>query len=382
MDLTKMSVESLENLKVDNIDQMGVIKAYLKDGLSNTELTEDVVNAKEIEIKALVDLNKEIDDVIGKRLNNITKQTKESGENMKNKAYGVLKAYFEGATKENGYVLTADVTDTFTTEGNTIILEDEKIVKTEHETVKDLRKFVNTVKVSVPSGKTVTSSRKRQGLSAKTELGTFPILKGLLNNERDFKTAPKGGEFTVSYELIRDSAFDIEKFFNNELNAEKLVTYNTDILTAWDTLTAVEVTDADVLKTTVQAGIPLKYKKPNLIINRSAQILLSTQKYVDGRYIFGEDASKPDSGYVFGKYCEVVDDADLGGVDGVPLGYLVSEDAVDLYDYEAFSIENFDKSKLGTKFALYMQYGVAVVNNDAGIKLTFNFEEPVVEPEV
>ena len=75
MDLTKMSVESLENLKVDNIDQMGVIKAYLKDGLSNTELTEDVVNAKEIEIKALVDLNKEIDDVIGKRLNNITKQT-------------------------------------------------------------------------------------------------------------------------------------------------------------------------------------------------------------------------------------------------------------------------------------------------------------------
>ena len=376
-------------------DELTDLNKQVNDIISETEGLEPKIEVAKSELETLEAQLSEIEAAVikdnedGAVKGNGNKNNKKEGsdsdmENVIKRQAKVLKDFIKGQSTKFTGVLSDEVRKEFiTTEDNRIVIpEDTKYVQ-EHEDVVDFRDFINVVKVSAPSGKTITSSRTRQGLQDKTETGDFPLLQGLLNEEKSYDTKAKGGRFIISHELVKDAAFDVEKFFNIELQAEKLITYNKDILAEFNKLDTLEVTNNDEVKLALEGAIPLKYGKKVLVITKSGYEQLSIAKYGDGRYVYQPDVNSDKKFLLHGVTVVKVDDEDLGET-GDAIGFLLTKSAVDFFDYEAFNVTFVDNDNLGLKAALYARYGVKLNKKDAGLKIEFNLDltsETPVDPE-
>lgn len=379
MDLTQLSIGNLKQLQADNNDKIKEIKQFVNDGIVQAGLTEKDIDLKQSDINTLHKQNQDIDGIISSRESVNNTNIKESGKQM-NKTE-LLAGYIEKVVETKQNVISDDIKQEFiTTQDNKIIIPESLKFEQDQEEVVDLRKYVNVVGVPTSSGTVVTSSRDRQGLQTKNEDGEFGVLKGLMNEEKEYTTTAKGGVFTLSHEIIKDAGFNITKFIEKELQDEKKVTYNADILTEFNKLNEVAIGDLDTLKSTLIKGIPAKYGK-TLVLTISAFEQVALMKYTDGRYVFSNHPTEKDSYLIFGVQVDVVED-EVFGETGDAIGYLISNKAVDLYDYESFSLSFVDNPSLGSKFAVYMRYGTDLVNEDAGLKLTFGLDDTTtpVEP--
>lgn len=317
---------------------------------------------------------------------NLVKQNNNKGSESKmdkiKKEASVLKRYItEQASNFTGRVSEEIKKEFITAEDNRVIIPDNVTFLQEHEEIVDLRQFVSIVPVSGPSGTTWTSSRTRTGLQPKNEDGEFPVLRGLLNEDKAYSTSALGGVFTISHEIIKDAAFDVERFYGVELQAEKIVTYNDAILTEFAKLTNVTVTTGDELKVALQSKIPVKYGKKVLVVTASGYDKLSLLKYKDGQYKYDSNVNAESNFLLHGVQVIRVDDEVLGET-GDEIGFLLTKSAVDLFAYEEFGLTFLEKITLGLKCATYVRFGAAINKADAGVKLTFDFDDAEVEPVI
>lgn len=344
---------------------------------TKAEVLQSELSSLECQLKS-IEVVEETEDL--SKQNNKIKGSESKMDKIKKEA-SVLKGYIkEQASNFTGRV-TEDIKKSFiTAEDNRVIIPDNTTYLQEHEEIVDLRQFVNVIPVSSPSGTTWTSSRTRIGLQPKNESGEFPVLQGLLNEEKTYNTNALGGVFTISHEMIKDAAFDVERFYGVELQAEKLVTYNSSILNSLQQLLEEVVTTGDELKLALQSKIPVKYGKKVLLVTATGYDQLSLLKYKDGTYKYDPNVNNESNFLLHGVEVVKVDDEVLG-VTGEAIGFLVTKSAVDLFTYEDFGLTFLEKITLGLKCATYVRYGTAVNKVDAGVKLTFNFGATEVTPE-
>lgn len=352
-----------------------VVNKY-QESKTQAEVIQSELSSLEGKLKS-VEVVEETEDLT--KQNNIIKGSESKMDKIKKEA-SVLKGYITEQAKNFTGKVSNEISNVFiTAEDNRVIIPDNTTYLQEHEEIVDLRQFVNVIPVSAPSGTTYTSSRSRTGLQPKNENGEFPVLQGLLNDEKQYTTSALGGVFTISHEIIKDAAFDVERFYGVELQAEKLVTYNSSILNTLHQLEGVTVTTGDELKLTLQSKIPVKYGKKVLLVSATGYDQLSLLKYKDGTYKYDPNVNNESNFLLHGVEVVKVDDEVLG-VSGEAIGYLLTKSAVDLFAYEEFGLTFLEKITLGLKCATYVRFGTAVNKIDAGLFLTFNFDGAEVTP--
>lgn len=365
-------------------DELVALQGNVEEVVSKYTESKTQAEVIQSELTTLESKLKEVDVVgVGESLakqKNTNKGSESKMDKIKKQA-SVLKGYItEQSSNFTGKVSDEIKKEFITAADNRVIIPDNTTYLQEHEEVVDLRQFVSVVPVSAPSGTTYTSSRTRTGLQPKTESGEFPVLTGLLNEDKQYTTNALGGVFTISHEIIKDAAFDVERFYGVELQAEKIVTYNNAILAEFAKLDDFHVLTADDLKVTLQSKIPVKYGKKVLLVTASGYDKLSILKYKDGKYKYDANVNEESNFMLHGVQVVRVDDEVLGET-GDEIGYLLTKSAVDLFTYEEFGLTFLEKITLGLKCATYVRFGAAINKKDAGIKITFNFNAEEFTPE-
>lgn len=353
-----------------------VVNKY-QESKTQAEVVQSELSSLEGQLKS-VEVVEETEDL--SKQNNIIKGSESKMDKIKKEA-SVLKGYITEQAKNFTGKVTDEIKKEFiTAEDNRVIIPDNITYLQEHEEIVDLRQFVNVVPVSSSSGTTWTSSRTRTGLQPKQENGEFPVLQGLLNEDKQYKTQAFGGVFTISHEIIKDAAFDVERFYGVELQAEKLVTYNNAILNVFNGLGNMVVTNSDELKVALQSKIPVKYGKKILLVTASGYDKLSLLKYQDGHYKYDPDVNSESNFLLHGVQVIKVDDEVLGNP-GEEFGFLITKSTVDLFTYEDFGLTFLEKITLGLKCATYVRFGATMNKLDSGVKIFLNFNEGEVDPD-
>lgn len=246
--------------------------------------------------------------------------------------------------------------------------------KTLPETVVDLRKLVQTVKVSTPTGKYPILKSTEAVMHTVEELEANPDLDKPQFENVLYDVDTYRGQIPVSRESLDDSDEDLGALIARHIQRIALNTANSKIVENLKTATAKTVKNLDEIKTIINTEFDPAYNL-QFVVSQSFYNEVDLMKDNEGRYMLQPSITAQSGKALLGLNVTVLSDKLLGGSAGAKVAFLGDPAGfTSFFDRNEMAVRWQEHQHYGEILAAAMRFDVKTVDAAAGKFLTLTPE--------
>lgn len=238
------------------------------------------------------------------------------------------------------------------------------------QTIVDLRKYANVVKVSHYAGSMPVLAVENEVMASTAELEANPALANPSFTDITYRIDTYRGFIPVSQEALDDADVDLAGIVSKAIQKKALNTSNAQIASVAKTFTAKTVADLDGLKDIVNVELDPAYNV-KFIVSQSFFNEVDKMKDKDGRYLLQSDITVASGYKLFGREVVILKDEVIGTASGDKVAFVGDlEHGVAFFDRQEVFARWVDNDIYGQKLAGFVRFDVQKADADAGFYVT------------